>query len=450
MSAVRRARRRRSWCAAWAVSALGAWSCGGGGEGFVNPPQQVVVVMSPATASVNVGGTSTFSVSITGGSPVPTLSTCASSNPGIATASVSGSSCVGTGVSGGTATITATTSGSQVSSSLLTVVALPAAMTAFTLTPPTATLSVGQTVLLTAVPVLATGASVTITYATANPAVATVSAGGVVTAIAAGSTVVSATALASGSNLSPTSLVQTSTITVGSNACAPIVLSLPVARNGSVTASSCVLTTDIQRRGDVLRVNLASPAAIELRLVPVGFTAYLTAYPAAESEFIFFNGNPSQELRRTWHLPSGLTELKIGAAAAGQTGSYSFSAASVSASVTGCVSVVTAGSLQSTQSLSATDCSNSGRLADEFLLYSARSCVITMNRDVASSMTNPFLEVYAGTQVYAIDNDSGGNSNARISLAACRSPANEVLSVRATSFGAGDTGNYIFTVTFGP
>ncbi|MEP6833235.1 MAG: hypothetical protein ABJB74_07565, partial [Gemmatimonas sp.] len=208
-------------------------------------------------------------------------------------------------------------------------------------------------------------------------------------------------------------------------------------------------TTDLQRRGDVIRVTLASPTAIELRFVPVGFSGYMTAFPAAESEFIFFTNNASLEVRKTWHMPAGLTEFRIGAAAAGQTGTYTFSAASVSANVTGCLSVVVSGSLQSSQSLASGDCVYGGRIADEFLVYSARSCVITMNREATSPLSNPYLEVYAGSLLYAADNDGGGSSNARISLTSCKGAAGEVLTVRATSFGAGDVGNYVFSVTFG-
>ncbi|MEO7361896.1 MAG: Ig-like domain-containing protein [Gemmatimonadaceae bacterium] len=443
--------RRSGRAVAYLLAAVVSWSCGGGGDGFVNPAgPPIVVTISPNTATINVGATTTFSVSISGGSgsASATLSNCTSGTPSVATAAVNGSSCTATGVAPGTSVITAVTTGG-VASALLTVVALPPALTALTLTPPTASITVGQTVSLTAVPTNPAGATVSIAYLSGNTAVATVAASGVVTAVSAGSAVITATAQATGPNLTPTTIAQTSTITVSANPCAAIVLALPVARTGSVTASSCVLTTDIQRRGDVLRVNLAAPTALELRFVPAGFTGYITAFPAAESEFVFFSGNPSQEVRRTWHMPAGLTELRVGAALAGQTGTYSFSAATVSALVTGCTSVVVAGSLFSTQSLTATDCVYSGRIADEFLIYSARSCVITMNRDVTNPMTNPFLEVYAGAQLYQFDNDGGGGTNARISLGSCRSPANDVLTVRATSFTAGDLGNYVFTVTFG-
>ena len=148
-------------------------------------------------------------------------------------------------------------------------------------------------------------------------------------------------------------------------------------------------------------------------------------------------------------MPAGLTEIRIGAAAAGQTGTYSFSAASVDANVTGCSAVVVSGSLFSTQSLASGDCVYNGRLADEFLVYSARSCVITMTRGATAPVTSPALQVYAGSVLFASDNGGGGINNARVALASCRSLANDVLTVRATSFGTNDFGNYVFTITFG-
>lgn len=428
-----------------------SWSCGGGGDGFVNPPATTVVVsMSPNAGTVNAGATTTFAVTITGGSPVPTLSTCSSSNSGIATAVVNGSSCAVTGVAGGSATITATTTGGHAATAQVTVSALPAALTAFTLTPFTASLAVGQTLALTATPVTAAGATVSIGYQSDNVAVATVSGSGVVTAVGVGSVVITATAQAAGANLAPTSISRTATIVITGNPCAAVLLALPVTRNGSVAASSCALTPDLQRRGDVLRVNLVEAAAVELRFVPTGFPGYISAFPAGESEFVFFTGNPSTEVRKTYHLPSGLTEFKIGSATPGQTGTYSFSATAVSANVTGCKPVVVTGTLFSTQALASSDCVYSSRLADEFLVFSSRSCVITMNRDDApDGVTNPYLEVYAGSQLVAFDNDGGGNGNARIALTSCRSQAGEVLIIRATSSGVGDSGTYVFGVSFG-
>ena len=443
--------RRFGRAVAYVLAAVVSWSCGGGGDGFVQsvaPP--VVVTITPNNASVNVGSTTTLAITVSGGSPAATFTSCTSGTTSVATTAVNGSSCIVTGVAPGTSTIVAASSSGQVASALITVVALPPALTAFTLTPPNASLTSGQTLSLTATPTSATGASVTVSYQSNNIGVATVSSSGVVTAVGAGSATITATAQASGPNLAATTISRTSLVTVTTNACTPTSVSVPLSGGGIINASSCIITTDVQRRGDVLRVNLPIATALELRFVPTGFPGYITAFPAAESEFIFFNGSLSQEVRRTWHLPAGLTELKIGTSGAGQSGTYTFSAASVSASVTGCAAVVVAGSLESSQSLASGDCVYSGRVADEFLVYSARSCVITMTRSITGAMTNPYLEVYAGTQLYVFDNDGGLNLNARISLASCRSPANDVLTVRATSFNAGDIGNYQFSVTFGP
>ena len=430
--------------------ALTTAACGGGGDGFVNPVEApVVVIMTPSSGTVNVGATTTFAVSITtsAGATVPSLAACSSSNTSVATVAVNGSTCIATGVSAGTTTITAAASTGQVASVQLTVNALLPALSNFTLTPATASLTSGQTLPLAATPTAASGAVVTVSYQSSNTAIATVSTSGLVTAVGAGSATITATAVATGTNLVSTTLSRTSVITVTTNLCTPSTVTLPISGGGIINASSCIISSDVQRRGDVLRVNLATPAAIELRFVPNGFTGYMTALPAAESEFVFFTG--TSEIRRTWHMPAGLTELRIGTALAGQSGTYTFSAATVSPNVTGCNGVVVSGSLSSSQSLTSGDCVYNGRFADEFGVYSSRSCVITMTRDTTNPMSNPYLEVYAGSLLYAADNDGGLNNNARISLASCKSATNDVLTVRATSFAAGDVGNYVFSVTFG-
>ena len=69
--------RQIGYVAAAVASAISVVSCGGGGDGFVNPPP-VVLTFSPASGSVNVGATTSFEISITGGSPVPTLASCRS------------------------------------------------------------------------------------------------------------------------------------------------------------------------------------------------------------------------------------------------------------------------------------------------------------------------------------------------------------------------------------
>ena len=441
--------------------AIGAVACatfvacgGGGGEGFVpvtpTPPSPVVITMTPTTATVNVGATSTFAVAISGGSPTPTLASCTASTPAVATAAVSGSSCVATGVAAGSVTITATTSAGQTASAALTVQALPPAITAFTLAPATGAITVGQTLTLTPTITSGAGATVNVSYTSSSNAVATVSTAGVVTAVSPGTAVITATAQGSGSGFTATSLQRTATITVNANPCAPTtVASLPFSASRTITESSCLITTSVQRRGDVFRADLPQAAALQIRLTPTGFAPYATAFAVGDTDFIFSSRPTASELQRTWHLAAGPTEMRVGALNAGQVGQYQVQFSSVSASVENCIAPIVAGSVSSNQALQASDCVASGVFYDEFIVYSTRPCTITMVSGGPSPLLDPFLEAWAGNTRVAFDDDGAGGFNARLVLPTCRSASDDILSIRATSFDAGDTGTYIFTIVFG-
>lgn len=430
---------------------LGA--CGGGGEGFVNPPPPppvVTVSISPTTTTVNVGATTSLAVAISGGSPTPTLASCSSSSPGTASVTTSGVSCVVVGVSPGLATITATTTGSQTATAVVTVAALPAAITELTLTPPTSSIVVGRTVALTATPTSPAGATVAVTYSTSSASVASVSVAGVVTAVSPGTATITATAVGGGVGLSPATIVRTALITVTADACAPLLATLPFNRNGTITTGSCVISPSTGRRGQVIEVNLANATAVELIMTPNGFAPYLAAFPQGEVDFIFRSRPVAEPVSGIWHLPSGRTEIRVGGLNSTGLGAFQLQGQQVSASVENCRSVVVAGSVTSNQALQDEDCLYSGFRADEFFVFSSRSCTITMSRSTANnSLADPLLEVYDGTTLVTSDDDSGGGANARISLPSCRTAANGVLQIRATSFEAGDVGAYAFSVLFG-
>jgi len=401
-------------------------------------------------ATVNVGANTSLAVSISGGSPTPTLASCSSSNTSIANVAAGAASCVVIGVSTGPATITATTSAGQTATASITVAALSPALTGFTVTPPTGALVVGQTLPLVATPVNPAGVTVTVSYVSNATAVATVSAAGVVSAVSPGSATITVTAQGSGSGFATTSIVRTSAITVAADPCAPIAITLPLTRNGTLTASSCIVTGGVQRRGEVLRTTLAAATALELRLTPTGFAPYISASPVGEVDFIFSSRRLGEEARRSWRLPAGPAEMRIGAAAAGQTGAFTLQVTSVNPSVENCVSVILGGRVSSSQTLSATDCRIFSTSADEYPVYSTRPRVITMNWvTTAGGMADPLLEACVANTLIASDDDGGGGTNSRLTLLACRSLADDILTIRATSFDDFDTGGYTFAITFG-
>ena len=151
------------------------------------------VALSPASATVTVGQTVqlTATPKDANGNPLTGRTvTWATSNPALA--AVSGNGLV-TGGAGGTATITASSEG-QNGSAAITVTLVPVSSVA--VSSASASLTVGQTLQLTATPKDANGNPLTgrvVTWATSNAAVVAVSASGLVTAVAAGSATITAT-----------------------------------------------------------------------------------------------------------------------------------------------------------------------------------------------------------------------------------------------------------------
>jgi hypothetical protein len=177
------------------TDANGATASATFGLAVVQPPTPVLSFTTPAAASVALGGslTNAASSSLSGGA-YGAIS-YASSDPGKATVSASG---VVTPVAVGTTTITATQAavvgvnaqGTQ--SYTLTVTALQAPTLTFA-TPSPAALVVGATLGNPASSSLSGGSYGAITYASSNPAVATVNGSGVVSALSVGSSTITAT-----------------------------------------------------------------------------------------------------------------------------------------------------------------------------------------------------------------------------------------------------------------
>ncbi|OLD97010.1 MAG: hypothetical protein AUG80_12710 [Candidatus Rokubacteria bacterium 13_1_20CM_4_68_9] len=151
------------------------------------------VTVSPGSASLVVGATQQFTA-VTKDAAGNTLTgrtvTWASSNTAAATVSGSG---LATGVAAGTATITAT-SETMSGTAVVTVTNVPVA--SVTVSPASATLSVGGTAQLAAVTKDAAGNTLTgrtVTWASSNTAAATVSGSGLATGVAGGTATITAT-----------------------------------------------------------------------------------------------------------------------------------------------------------------------------------------------------------------------------------------------------------------
>lgn len=169
----------------------------GNGNGNGNQPAPIASLsMTPATASLTIGGTQQLTVTARDAAGAVltgrTLS-FASSATNIATVSASG---VVTAVANGAASISVTSEGKSAQSEITVQAPVPAAVAAVSLTPSTLLLDAGQTSTLVAALTDANGnalAGRTVTWASASPNIATVDAAGKVTAVAAGIAKVTAT-----------------------------------------------------------------------------------------------------------------------------------------------------------------------------------------------------------------------------------------------------------------
>ena len=151
------------------------------------------VVVTPSTASVPVGGAVQLSASVkdASGADLPgRLVGWTSSDESIAVVSSTGRV---SGIKVGSVTITASSEGKS-GTATVTVTAAPVA--SVNVTPPTATVTVGQTTTLTAQTLDGSGNALTgraITWTSSNTAIATVTQGGVVTGAAPGTATITAT-----------------------------------------------------------------------------------------------------------------------------------------------------------------------------------------------------------------------------------------------------------------
>src|SRR5206468_4102752 len=190
------------------------------------------VTVSPSTASVPVGQTVQLTATPKDASGNPLSGrpvSWGSSNTAVATVSGSG---VVTGVTAGAATITATSEG-QSGTATITVSTVPVA--SVTVSPGTASVQVGQTVQLTATSKDASGNPLSgrpVSWGSSNTAVATVSAGGLVTGVTAGAATITATS----EGQSGTATVTVSTVPVASVTVSPSTASVQVGQTVQLTA----------------------------------------------------------------------------------------------------------------------------------------------------------------------------------------------------------------------
>jgi len=231
------------------------------------------VTLSPGSPSIRVGGTVQLAATTkdsAGNVLTGRVVTWASSVPAVATVSATG---LVTGVAAGTITITATSEG-QSGTATVTVTIPPVASVA--VSPSSSSLQIGGTVQLTATTKDSAGNVLTgraVTWASSAPAVATVSASGLVTAVAAGSATLTATS--EGKN-------GTATVTVNPVPVASVTVS-PAANNLVIGQTAQLSASTKDSAGNVLTGRTITWASSSTTVATVSASGLVTAKAAGSA-----------------------------------------------------------------------------------------------------------------------------------------------------------------------
>ncbi len=183
----------RRTCVRAAALLFALTGCGGGGDGGPAPAARIDL-STTSVALTAIGATRTVTASVkdaSGGVLASAPVTWSSDAPSIATVTAGGVSATITGVASGSTTIRATSGAATA-----TVSVQVAGVRSVTVSPATTAIRVGDTQAFTATVAADAGISTAVTWTSTNPAVASISATGVVSGVSVGSTTVRATSVA--------------------------------------------------------------------------------------------------------------------------------------------------------------------------------------------------------------------------------------------------------------
>ncbi len=245
------------------------------------PPNTVAVVeVTPSSATLNVGESQQFVASpknSVGAVVAGKSATWSSSNQTAATVDVAG---LVRGVAAGTATISATVDGKSGAASV-TVITPPVAAVA--LAPGSLTLTVSGSSQLTATLTDAAGTTLTgrtVTWSTANAAVATVNGTGVVTGVAIGSTVITATSEGRSASV-PVAVIPNTTVASTVSGRVVEAADAPGIAGARVTAqdlnAAVVATTTADANGNWSLPGLALGSVLEFVISATGYVSVTVA-----------------------------------------------------------------------------------------------------------------------------------------------------------------------------
>ena len=315
----------------------------------------------------------------------------------------------------------------------------PTTVATVRVTPQSSTVDVGLTLQLGATTVDALGAVVagrTVTWASLQPAIATVSAAGLVTGVGAGSATI--TASADGVTGNATIAVQLP-VSARCDATQPITVGQTV--RGSILGTDCRLADTTFADKYVLTLTESTP--IRALMTSASLDAYLILQDAVTGELIAENddGNGDTNAQIEKILPAGRYVVVANSFEANQFGDYQLSVTQAPATCLTTRPITTPGT--TTGTLAATACPLGDSSYTDRYLLSVRSALVltaTMRSDSLDSYL--FIESTTGISIGRNDN-GGGNRDARV--LAPLEPGDYIIN--ANSVRPRETGPYTLTLS---
>ena len=249
----------------------------------------------------------------------------------------------------------------------------------------------------------------------------------------------------------------TNTLTATVNGLAPVVftaiavdpceaanINLGAVINGSLASGACQLVT-----GEFVvfyKFTIADTRGVRIRQSSAAFDTYVLLLDAdgdviAENDDISTPTNLNSELFAL--LPAGTYIVGATSFDVGETGAFELRVEETSASVTNCTPYFTVRGISTAQSLSNTDCEDSGFFSDTWVVFLEAGQQVTI--DMLSSQVDAFLFLFDADFNFISQNDDrdGGTTDARIVYTPTLSG---YYIISASSAGAGESGSYTLGV----
>jgi hypothetical protein len=248
------------------------------------------------------------------------------------------------------------------------------------------------------------------------------------------------TLVASAGNLSVT------VTATGADPCSNLsTLTLGTTANGDLSPGDCALSDG--SFVDFYQISLPTAGTYLFDETSAAFDSYLVMFNATGrlvgiNDDVVPGNNVNSRIKAI--LPAGTFIVGANSFDAGKTGSYTLASAASTAEVTNCEDVFVVAGTSTAQSLSSSDCTANGILADEYLIFMQQGQSITVS--MSSTAFDSYLELHAdGSSAILASNDNidGTTQNAQFAFTAT---STGFYIIRARSVAAGATGAYTLAI----